>query len=127
MLKLEDLIRPGDRPDYFVRSNLETVLLPRVQRLLFFYRQEDHEEPEVSRGYSTPEHNAEVGGKKGSLHLQGLAVDFRDPKGVFGKWCLGNIEKLELCGLYLEDPRATPEEPHVHLDCKARVHTVFLP
>lgn len=70
----------------------------------------------VSSGYRPAAINATVkGAAKKSNHMICLATDFADKDGELDKWCLDNLDKLEECGLYLEDPAATPG--WAHLQC----------
>lgn len=43
----------------------------------------------------------------GSSHLYGCAVDIADPTGELAKWLKNNTRKLEVCGLWMENPKYT--------------------
>lgn len=43
----------------------------------------------------------------GSSHLYGAAVDIADPEGCLADWLESCPEKLEQCGLWMEDPKYT--------------------
>ena len=42
-----------------------------------------------------------------SAHKEALAVDLYDPRGSIDEWCLDNQDKLEQCGIYIENPNKT--------------------
>jgi len=48
-----------------------------------------------------------------SRHLTCQAVDLRDTDGVLDVWCMRNLHALEVLGLWLEHPDATPGWCHV--------------
>ena len=52
-----------------------------------------------------------VGASK-SKHKLGLAVDRFDPQNLIDEWCMGNIDKLEKCGIWIEHPSATERWSH---------------
>jgi hypothetical protein len=64
---------PGDRsmlpPGGFARLQELAAFLEQVRRLV------GNRPVHVFSGYRCPEHNAEVGGAGGSMHLQGVAAD----------------------------------------------------
>lgn len=62
----------------------------------------------VSSGYRPPAINAKVAGAAlNSAHAVCMAVDLVDKDGKIDQWCLDNLNKLEMLGLYLEDPKNT--------------------
>lgn len=61
----------------------------------------------VSSGYRPPAQNAAAGGATKSNHMICAAVDFRDPNQELAKWLISNLQVLEDCGLWMEDPSAT--------------------
>ena len=82
----------------------------------------------VSSGYRTPAINAATkGAAKRSNHIQCLACDFKDPDGALDAWCLANLTVLSNCGLYLEDPAATPGWCHLQAAAPASGRRVFIP
>ncbi len=88
-------------------------LLPRLNLIRFQYGKP----LKVSSGYRPAAFNANAGGAARSNHLRCQAVDFADPNGEFGSWCLSNLELLERAGLWLEDPAAT--QGWIHLQSVA--------
>ena len=46
-------------------------------------------------------------GAKNSAHKEALAVDIYDPNGSIDEWCIDNQDKLEQCGIYIENPNKT--------------------
>lgn len=70
----------------------------------------------VSSGYRPAAINVTIkNAAKFSNHQKCLACDFRDLDGSLAKFCLENLDSLEACGLYLEDPRFT--KGWCHLQC----------
>lgn len=70
----------------------------------------------VSSGYRPAAINANVpGAAKKSNHMVCLAVDIRDVDGKMKSWCLANLDKLALYGLWMEDAGSTPT--WCHLQC----------
>ncbi len=54
-------------------------------------------------------------GAPASSHKQGQGVDRYDPEGLIDAWCMNNSEVgglLETCGIYIENPDATPGWSH---------------
>lgn len=72
----------------------------------------------VTSGYRTPEHNKTIGGALNSSHMYCQAIDISDTKGELDAWLDLNPEMLEKCGLWREDPAATPT--WCHLDIRQR-------
>ena len=62
-----------------------------------------------------------------SSHKEGLAVDIYDPKGEVDDWCIGNLKRLEECGIYIEAPSSTAGWSHWTIHPPASGHRVFLP
>lgn len=67
----------------------------------------------VTSGYRPPAINAAVGGARKSNHMLCLAADFRDTDGSLDAYCMKNIDLLEACGLWIEDPKSTPGWCHM--------------
>lgn len=81
----------------------------------------------VSSGYRPPAHNAKIGGAPNSCHLVCAAVDFKDRDGDIKKFCLDNLSLLEECGLWMEDPSATPSWCHLQIQAPVSHRRVFKP
>lgn len=82
----------------------------------------------VSSAYRTPEHNASIpGSAPNSLHVQGLALDIRPPKGRRVEWLFDVVRavagqadsRIKGIGLYAEARR-----PFVHFDLRDSAHLV---
>ena len=85
-------------------------LLDKVNGLM----KEFGEERKVSSGWRPAELNATVpGAAKTSKHITGDAIDLVDKDGKLKEWCVFNQDKLELLGLYMEDPASTPTWVHL--------------
>jgi uncharacterized protein YcbK (DUF882 family) len=82
----------------------------------------------VSSGYRPAAINAKVkGAAKKSNHMICAAVDFRDVDRKLSEFCMKNLHILEACGLWLEDPAATPTWLHVQIYPPRSGRRVFKP
>lgn len=63
----------------------------------------------------------------GSSHLYGCAVDIADPKGELKKWLETRYGELVNCGLYMENPKATPTWVHLQSYAPKSMNRVFNP
>lgn len=63
----------------------------------------------------------------GSSHLYGCAVDIADPKGELKKWLETRWGELVNCGLYMENPKATPTWVHLQTYAPKSMNRVFNP
>ena len=62
-----------------------------------------------------------------SSHKEGLAVDLYDPEGDIDAWCLQNLDDLESCGIYIEDPLSTHGWSHWTIRKPGSGNRVFKP
>lgn len=62
-----------------------------------------------------------------SRHLTCQAVDLRDADGELDAWCMDNLHALEVLGLWLEHPSATPGWCHVQIVPPGSGKRVFMP
>lgn len=70
----------------------------------------------VSSGYRPGAYNTSLSNSaKKSNHLVCLACDFKDVDGNLAKYCLDNINVLERCGVYLENPTSTVGWVHLQI------------
>lgn len=70
----------------------------------------------VTSGYRPAAINATIANAaKKSNHMVCLACDFADANGALDKYCMENLNVLEECGLWLENPESTPT--WCHLQC----------
>ena len=81
----------------------------------------------VSSGYRPGAYNAQAGGAKASNHMICAAVDFKDPEQKLAKWLISRLDVLEACGLYMEDPSATPTWCHVQIKPPGSGRRIFKP
>lgn len=88
----------------------------------------------VSSGYRPAAKNAAAGGSTNSAHMTCEAVDFKDPKGEFARWCLANPDILKKAGVRMEDPRWTMVKQKdgsysgwVHLQTRKTSKLYFIP
>lgn len=87
----------------------------------------------VTSGYRTAKHNAEVDGAKNSAHLYCMAADFEDFSGDLKRFIKADVEKsptkesevLKSCGLWMEEPSATPT--WIHLQIRPAKKRIFKP
>ena len=105
-----------------LQKNLEE-LLKRVN----LFRQKYGKPMYVNSGLRSADHNAKIGGSKGSAHMTCEAVDFRDNDGKLFEFIKNNPSILEECDLYLEDPRWTPTWIHLQTRKPGSGNRVFLP
>ena len=78
----------------------------------------------VSSGARCPTVNKKAGGRSGSAHLQGRAVDFVRTPELVG---FLSLEVLEKYGLYMESLEATPTWVHLTDRAPPSGHRVFMP
>jgi hypothetical protein len=81
----------------------------------------------VTSGYRTPEHNKKIGGASRSNHCKILAVDIFDPNKNLAEYCLNNLNVLEECGLWIEDPKYTKNWVHFQVVPPRSKKRVFRP
>jgi len=81
----------------------------------------------VSSGYRPPAQNAAAGGAKASNHMICAAVDFRDNSQELAKWLITNLQVLEDCGLWMEDPQSTPTWVHLQVKPPKSGRRIFKP
>jgi hypothetical protein len=62
-----------------------------------------------------------------STHIIAKALDTRDPKRLFARWCLRNLDKLAEIGLWMEDPRWTPDWVHLQTVPPGSGKRVYIP
>ena len=67
-----------------------------------------------------------VGAAKSS-HKTGEGVDLYDPDGKIDDWCKAHPDKLEVCGIYLEEPAVTRGWSHWTIRAPRSGNRVFLP
>ena len=83
--------------------------------------------PVITSGFRTPEANTAAGGSKNSAHCLGMAVDFADKDGKFGKWLCNNTGVLASLELHIEDPAYTKGWAHVTSRAPKSKRVVFKP
>lgn len=81
----------------------------------------------VSSGYRPGKYNVQAGGAPRSAHLTCEACDFHDPRRELRDYILANPEILDLCELYMEDPRRTPTWVHLQTRPTPSGNRVFIP
>lgn len=62
-----------------------------------------------------------------SNHKEGLAVDLFDPNGEIDAYCMAHLDKLELCGIWIEAPDSTPHWSHWSCVPPHSGNRVFIP
>lgn len=63
----------------------------------------------------------------GSKHLSAEAIDLPDPDRTLATWCADNLDVLREIGLWMEDPRWTPDWVHVQIVPPRSKKVVFIP
>lgn len=81
----------------------------------------------VTSGYRPKKINDSVGGKPKSKHITCQACDFDDRNGVLSAFCLSNLEILERCELWMEDPTYTLGWVHLQSVAPKSGKRVFKP
>ena len=119
--------------DTEIENNLTNVLLPALNKFRAVYGKPMI----VTSGLRSKESHIAIYNRKGiydidripmgSAHLQGLATDFRDHKGLLKNYCLNNISLLEECGLYMEDPVYTLTWCHLQAVAPRSGKRIFIP
>jgi hypothetical protein len=70
----------------------------------------------VNSGWRPAAVNATVrNAARQSKHMLCLAIDIEDDDGALDAWCMAHPEVLEVLGLWLEHPSATPSWCHVQI------------
>lgn len=64
---------------------------------------------------------------KKSSHITGCGLDTHDPQRLFARWCLQNLHQLEAIGLWMEDPRWTPNWVHLQTFAPGSGNRVYIP
>jgi hypothetical protein len=66
---------------------------------------------------------------KSSTHILGLGVDLQDHRHerLLARWCLRKLQHLERLGLYMEDPRWTPDWVHLQRRAPGSGKRVYVP
>lgn len=81
----------------------------------------------VTSGYRPSNINSSIGGAKKSAHLECQACDFKDTDGKLKEFILKNIDILEQCDLYLEDPDYTKGWVHLQSRKTSSGKRIFKP
>jgi hypothetical protein len=106
------------------------VLLERVNTLLGRFADETGIEIErVASGWRPKGINdATANAAATSRHLTGEGIDLRDTANRdLARWCLANLDALELIGLWMEDPQWTPTWVHLQSRPPKSERRVYVP
>lgn len=79
----------------------------------------------ITSGYRPGKYNRDAGGAPNSTHLTCQAIDVADSDGSLAAWCQANVQVLEQCELWMEDPGHTPG--WVHLQTRPTKSRIFVP
>jgi hypothetical protein len=115
-------------PTLKMQSNAND-LLERVEDFFYDLGIELHDE-DVSSGYRPDKYNTAAGGSRNSCHLDGSALDVKDPKGLRLKKLLEKGEPalktlLAKHGLYMEHYSRT--KTWLHFQTRATINRIFMP
>lgn len=124
MISIKEILRDVKLED--LTPELQSNLLE-LQRRVNLFRTEYGKPLYVNSGYRNPEHNAAIGGAKGSAHMTCQAVDFRDGDGKLKEFIAADPAILERCDLYMEAPEATPQWVHLQSRPTKSGNRVFKP
>lgn len=64
---------------------------------------------------------------KTSKHLTAQAIDLPDPDRTLADWCVDNLDILEELGLWMEDPRWTPDWVHLQTAPPKSGRRIYIP
>ena len=62
-----------------------------------------------------------------SRHLTAQAVDLADPDRALAHWCVDHLDDLRQIGLWMEDPRWTPDWVHLQIVPPGSGKLVYIP
>ena len=86
-----------------------------VNKLLAYAEIDGIIRDEVSSGWRPKSINDQTANAaKTSKHLTAEACDIEDAGRELAQWCLLNLDKLDICGLWIEDPRFTYSDNGKH-------------
>lgn len=112
----------GRDAEYPLSAELEANLVVLLERINKF--RDIYDKPmRINSGYRPGHYNALAKGSPRSAHLTCQAVDIADGNGLLKEYIAENINILQTCDLYMEDPDRTPG--WVHLDTRKRTNRVF--
>ncbi len=125
MITREEYLKGRDKefPLSLVQIENMRELLRRINTLRHYYGKPMI----VSSGYRPAALNSKVGGAKQSRHITCQAIDILDKGGSFADWCIKNIDKLELCDLWLEHPAHTAGWVHLQSTPPKSGNRIFTP
>ena len=109
-------------PDAPPSHEIDDILILALQAIRDFYNKPVY----ITSTFRTKKHNQDVGGKSGSMHVMGIAVDFyiadkdsfdefRDSLKSFGYWYT-NLRDMGIAGIGIYNT-------FVHIDTRTRKHT----
>jgi len=110
--------------DTKLEYNLE-LLLKRLNHFEVEYWNFSGRTLEIASGYRPDHYNREVGGSLHSAHLTCEAVDLADSNKAIKLWIVSYSRILDICDLYMEDPKFTPH--WCHLSTRAASRRIFIP
>jgi hypothetical protein len=106
-----------------VRSSSEKLLY-KINSLLQYFG----EYRKVNSGWRPKQLQLEINPRApNSKHITGNAIDLEDKDGKLKEWCVFNQDKLELEGLYMEDPASTPTWVHLQQVAPSSGKRIFKP
>lgn len=104
-------------------ANLNTIV-PRANDLLTAFG----EYRTVNSGYRSPAYQMQINpNAPHSKHEVCAAVDLEDKDNRLKDWCMANLGTLADIGLWMEDPKSTPDWVHVQCIPPGSGHRVFIP
>ena len=105
------------------------LLLARAEEDCVSPAQDERTGTWVASGWRPPAVNDRTSNAaNASTHLVGLGVDLQDwPDRRLARWCLRHPEHLEEAGLWMEDPRWTPDWVHLQARPPGSGRRVYVP
>lgn len=124
MITLQEMMGDNKYDDLSdeLKKNAEETL-----KRVNLFRKEYNKPMFVNSGYRTPEHNAAIGGSKNSAHCYCQAIDFKDNDGQIKDFIANDVNILDRCDLYMEDPSITKTWVHLSIRPTKSGKRIFLP
>ena len=124
---VKELLRAGSHK--WEESEVDTVTLRNLEELCARVNKLSYEPPmRASSCLRSLVDQKRINPKAlGSSHLYGAAVDIADPDGYLADWLECCPEKLEQCGLWMEDSEYTKGWVHLQIYAPKSFKRIFVP
>lgn len=124
---VKELLRAGSR--VWQEKDVDVITLRNLEDLCRKVNALGYEEPMYASSClrSIAEQQRINPSAMGSSHLYGCAVDIADPEGYLADWLECCPEKLEQCGLWMENPKSTKGWCHLQTYAPRSMNRIFNP